>query len=108
MTKPICGKVARVLNEREIAINVGAEDGVTVGMYFDVMEIQYEDIKDPGYGRSIRLDRASEGQSANYSRSRKICLWQRHTETERVNTGGSWVSWSVRSISYAPQLDREA
>ena len=32
MTKPIFGKVARVLNEREIAINVGAEKSVTIGM----------------------------------------------------------------------------
>ena len=47
MTKPIRGKVARVLNTREIAINVGVEDGVTVGMYFDVMDLQYEDIRDP-------------------------------------------------------------
>ena len=47
MTKPIHGKVARVLNTREIAINVGAEKGVTIGMFFDVMEIHDEDIKDP-------------------------------------------------------------
>ena len=36
MTKPICGKVARVLNSREIAINIGVADGVTTGMFFDV------------------------------------------------------------------------
>ena len=39
MTKPIRGKVARVLNTREIAINVGTANGVTVGMYFDVMDL---------------------------------------------------------------------
>ena len=47
MTKPIRGKVAHVLNEREIAINVGTEKGVTIGMRFNVMEIHDEDIKDP-------------------------------------------------------------
>ena len=55
MTKPIRGKVARVLNKHEIAINLGTAKGVTVGMYFDVLDAHYEDIKDPDTGRSIRL-----------------------------------------------------
>ncbi len=45
MTEPIRGKVARVLNSREIAINVGALNGVAVGMCFDV--IGRADIRDP-------------------------------------------------------------
>ena len=47
MTNPIRGKVARVLNSREIAINVGAEKGVDVGMHFDVLDPKYENIRDP-------------------------------------------------------------
>ena len=47
MTEPIRGKVARVLNDREIAINIGTVHGVTVGMRFDVMDAQGQDIKDP-------------------------------------------------------------
>ncbi len=47
MTEPIRGKVARVLNDREIAINIGTTHGVDIGMYFDVMDAQGEDIKDP-------------------------------------------------------------
>ena len=47
MTQPIRGKVARVLNEREIAINKGSSDGVDVGMYFDVMDAGELDIVDP-------------------------------------------------------------
>ena len=47
MTQPIRGKVARVLNTREIAINLGTEHGITVGMYFDVMDAQGSDIIDP-------------------------------------------------------------
>ena len=52
MTKPIRGKVARVLNAREIAINVGTAKGVTVGMYFDVMDT-YDEIKDPDTGEVL-------------------------------------------------------
>ena len=47
MTKPIRGKVARVLNKREIAINIGSDHGVTIGMYFDVMSGNETDIIDP-------------------------------------------------------------
>ena len=52
MTQPIRGKVARILNTREIAINVGTAKGVTVGMYFDVMYAP-EDISDPDTGEAL-------------------------------------------------------
>ena len=51
MTEPIRGKVAQVLNSREIAINIGSAGGVMVGMYFDVLEL--EDITDPDTGDVI-------------------------------------------------------
>jgi len=46
MDDPIRGKVARVLNAREVAINLGSVQGVRPGMYFDVLT-RYEDIVDP-------------------------------------------------------------
>ena len=53
MTQPIRGKVAQVLNPREIAINKGSSDGVDVGMYFDVMDPHEQDIKDPDTGKVL-------------------------------------------------------
>ena len=47
MTQPIRGKVAQLLNRREIAINRGYTHGVAVGMYFDVMNANETDIIDP-------------------------------------------------------------
>ena len=47
MTEPIRGKIAAVLNEREIALNLGSAKGVSVGMYFDVMSLESGDIIDP-------------------------------------------------------------
>ena len=52
MTEPIRGKIARVLNAREIALNVGTTKGVTVGMSFDVMGAS-EDINDPDTGEVL-------------------------------------------------------
>src|SRR6266704_2575452 len=50
---PIRGKVARILNSRELAINVGSSDGVVEGMYFDVLDPKGEDIKDPDTGQVL-------------------------------------------------------
>ena len=47
MKSPIGGKVAKVLSSREVAINLGAHDGVQVGMAFAVMNPKGDDIKDP-------------------------------------------------------------
>lgn len=52
MDDPIRGKVARVLNSREVAINLGSEQGVRPGMYFDVVA-RHEDIVDPDTKESL-------------------------------------------------------
>lgn len=41
------GKVARVLNSMEVAINIGSTNGVEVGMKFDILSDKKEDICDP-------------------------------------------------------------
>ena len=46
----IRGKVARILNSREIAINIGRADGVSSEMYFDIMDQKHQDIEDPDTG----------------------------------------------------------
>ncbi len=46
-TQPIRGKVARILNSRELALNIGSMDGLQVGMRFDVLDVKGEDIRDP-------------------------------------------------------------
>jgi hypothetical protein len=43
----IQGKVATVLNERELVLNVGADDGVTVGMRFKILYPDGIAITDP-------------------------------------------------------------
>ena len=52
-SRPIRGKVARILNSRDLVINVGSRDGVVVGMYFDVLDPKGEDIKDPDTGEVL-------------------------------------------------------
>ena len=47
MTTLLRGKVARILDTRNLVINLGATHGVVVGMYFDVLDPKGEDIRDP-------------------------------------------------------------
>lgn len=49
----IRGKVARILNSRELALNVGLEHGVKPSMLFDVLDPTSENISDPDTGAII-------------------------------------------------------
>ena len=89
MTKPICGKVARVLNTREIAINVGAENGVTVGMHFDVIDLQYEDIRDPDTNEVLGSIERPKVRVKIIQVQEKLSLATTYRK-EQVNTGGTW------------------
>ena len=52
-TGPIRGKVAQILNSRELIINVGERDGVAVGMYFNILDPKGEEVKDPDTGEVL-------------------------------------------------------
>jgi len=49
-TSLIRGKVAKIINSRELVINRGTEHDVELGMYFDVLEEKGQEIKDPDTG----------------------------------------------------------
>ena len=81
MITPIRGKVARVLNKHEIAINVGTAKGVAVGMYFDVMDA-YDEIEDPDTGEVLgSLERPKV--RVKIVHVQENCLWQRHTKKSK-------------------------
>lgn len=50
---PLRGKVARILNARELVINVGMSQGAQKGMRFDVLDPNGEDIRDPDTGERL-------------------------------------------------------
>ena len=53
MTDPLRGKVARILDTRNLVINLGETHGVIAGMYFDVLDPKGDDIKDPDSGEVL-------------------------------------------------------
>ena len=52
-TEPIRGKVARIINAREVVLNIGDDHGVRVGMSFDILTPKGFDIQDPDTGESL-------------------------------------------------------
>ena len=53
MMEKIRGRVAKILNARELLINRGSADGVEVGMRFAVLDPEAENVKDPDTGDSL-------------------------------------------------------
>src|SRR5438874_1056816 len=49
------GRVAQILNERELIINRGRTDGVTEGMVFEVLAENSLEVTDPETGQSLGL-----------------------------------------------------
>ena len=46
----IKGKIAELLDERRIVINKGSQDGVSLGMYFQIFSPETTTVKDPDSG----------------------------------------------------------
>ena len=90
MTAPIRGKVARILNSREMVINVGVQNGVTVGMRFEVMDAKGEDIRDPDTGELLgSLERPKvEVEVAKVQERLSVASTYKQ---ESVNVGGAGI-----------------
>ncbi len=87
MIQPIRGKVARVLNEREVAINVGTAKGVAVGMYFDVMHAEVADIIDPDTDEVLGSIERPKVRIENVHAQEKLSVATTF-QTEQINIGG--------------------
>lgn len=49
----IRGKVAKILNSREVALNIGKEHGVNLGMVFEILTPVGDEIRDPDSGETL-------------------------------------------------------
>ncbi len=84
----ISGKIARVLNTREVAINKGQRDGVKVGMIFKVLSLKGSEIRDPDTQEtlgSVELVKTRVKVKVVYDRIAVATTYRKR----RVNVGGS-------------------
>jgi hypothetical protein len=96
MTNMIRGKVARVLNSRELALNIGSEHGVSEGMLFDVIDPKGEDIVDPDTGNIIGSLERPKVRVKVISVQSKLSVASTYKK-ERVNVGGVGIGTSAIS-----------
>jgi hypothetical protein len=87
MTSQIRGKVAQVLNSRELALNVGTDRGVQVGMLFDVLDPKGEDIVDPDTGDILGSLARPKVRIKVISVQPKLAVASTYKK-ERINIGG--------------------
>lgn len=98
---PIRGKVARILNSREVAINLGSRDGVQPGMYFDILHDQCQDIEDPDTGFVLgSVERAKVRVRITHVQE-KLSLASTYKK-KRINVGGNMPNMEVFSRSLSP------
>ncbi|MBN8691325.1 MAG: hypothetical protein J0L72_11150 [Armatimonadetes bacterium] len=81
------GKVAKLINSRELVINRGRADGVTIGMIFKILEPGLETIKDPDSGEVLGAIEREKVQVKVDFVDERLCVAKtfRYSET---NIGG--------------------
>ena len=102
----IRGKVAKILNSRELVMNVGNTDGVKVGMVFRVLDIEEDDIVDPDSGVNLgSLERTKVKVKIDLVKKRMSIAKTYQKKT--VNIGGSavgMVAFAERIVNISDQL----
>lgn len=83
----IRGKVAKILNSREIVLNVGSIHGVREGMLFDVLDPKGEDITDPDTGEILGSVDRPKVRTKITSTQEKISVASTY-KSRKINIGG--------------------
>lgn len=97
MTNQIRGKIAQVLNSRELALNIGTDHGVRVGMLFDVLDSKGEDIVDPDTGAVLGSLARPKVRIKIISVQSKLSVGSTYKK-ERVNIGGVGLGTGVLGL----------
>jgi len=95
----IRGKVARILTSRQLALNVGSEAGVKIGMMFDVLDPKGDDIADPDTGELLGSVYRPKVRVEVVEVQDHLSVAQTYKK-RRVNRGGWIFNWRY-SIEYA-------
>lgn len=98
MNERIRAKVARVLNSREIVITAGLENGVAVGMHFDVLDPKGEEITDPDTGEVLGSIGRPKVRVKIIQVQGRIAVATTYKK-ERVNIGGTSALYDLGSVS---------
>lgn len=101
MTELIRGKVARILNSRELALNVGSDQGVRHGMEFDILSPELHDIEDPDSGEVIGSVNRPKVRVRVGIVDDRFCV-ARTFRRKRVNIGGRGFTLRIDESLFEP------
>ena len=99
----IRGKIAKIMDSRKVALNVGEQNGVETGMLFDILSRKGLGITDPDTGEdlgSIDLAKARVKIVRVYDKFSLATTYR----TKRVNVGGVGVG-NIGDISLASMFE---
>ena len=100
MAEPIQGRIAKVLNSRDVAINRGSDHGVEKKMLFDVLDRENHDIQDPETGQNLGSFRSSRIRLVITHVDRKFAVAS--TRGKTVNEGGRGQEFGVFARHFLP------
>ena len=86
-TEPIRGKIAKILGVREVALNIGKEQGVEPGMLFSILSPKGQDILDPDTGALLGQVDLPKVRVKIVNVYDKVSVAATY-KTKRVNVGG--------------------
>lgn len=103
--KLLKGKVARILNSKELVINIGEKDAVEIGMIFDVLDPKGEEIKDPDTKKILgSLQRPKvRVKVIEVQKNLSVASTYRKKEVNVGGTGRSWQDLSKISLLLMPE-----
>lgn len=94
VNKPLEGKVAKILNSRELIINKGSKDGVTIGMRFDVLDPKGVGVVDPDTKIILGSVLRPKVRIEIISLQEKLSVASTYKKRE-YNAGGTGVDFSI-------------
>ena len=102
--RQIRGKVAQIINSREVALNVGSDHGVELNMLFDILTQKGFDIRDPDTDEILgSLERPKARVKVVMVRP-KLCVASTY-KTRRVNVGGVGIGFGRSGLFEPPKWE---
>ncbi len=103
MATAVEGKVAKILDDQSLILNVGRAHGVTQGMVFCIFA-SVEDVKDPDTGESLGAWEAVKGyvQATHPQEKLSVCrayVPRRPETTSPEERGTHTLSWELVAVS---------
>ncbi len=100
MAAPIEGKVAKILDDQSLVLNVGSAQGVTPGMLFCIFAA-VEEVKDPDTGQSLGAWEAVKGyvQAAHPQERLTVCRVYTPQQRSAEERAGNVLSAEMIEVS---------